>query len=662
MRLIYIILVVFCSFSCAISFAQEKSTAPTDKKKVSTEIAADSAKVKKSLIKKITDAFKFRANFRKGEEKRVIAIINRLQKPEQPRDTTIHNTYVTNNNVPISTIQKQIDSLFLDFTNSVDSTKISNIDINNLVDKLLPMVQKKIDLEKEEEKRQAKIKEIRDLLQYPYGIITTIKVNNVPVKTITEQVARNSEVYGFHPYWMNKYYLNYNYKALNTLIYYGYELNGKTGGYKTINNWDTAEVVTKAKKEGCKVILCVYDKSQKSLDAFLKNTDSQLRLISETKFLLKEKKADGINIFFENFGEGNRANFIEFISLFHKKLKAENRSYQLTITLPVIDAYHNYDIEEINPYVDRFIIDFSKKNNYGPIAPIKGSNYSLDAGIDRYLNKNISPKKVIACLTYDGILWQYKSKRSEFKFYNTIVKDYLNKYTPLYDKNNGALINIIKNKKDTISQLWFDDVQTISEKYDFILNKGVGGIGIWGLGSDDGRPEMWNALIDKTMYIKVKTTILKPPVKEGRMASWKRRILQEIGLYKKLFNHPCDFTKEDSKKMFSDDLIIVITEILFAALVLVALFCLRQQKQLGDDWTKSKMFYGILTLLSVLLTISVVLCLFLNPGFSGFGLSKSGKCETSFITVLKILGGGFLIGLLAMKFLIFPLIKPKDIP
>lgn len=48
---------------------------------------------------------------------------------------------------------------------------------------------------------------------------------------------------------MNKYYLNYNYKALNTLIYYGYELNGKTGGYKTINNWDTAEVVTKAKKK-----------------------------------------------------------------------------------------------------------------------------------------------------------------------------------------------------------------------------------------------------------------------------------------------------------------------------------------------------------------------------------------------------------------------------
>lgn len=663
MRLIYIIIIVFCSFTCTISFAQEKTNAPVSKKNVSNEIPADTVKIKKSLLKKITDAFKFRANFRKGEEKRIIAIINRLQKPEQPRDTTINNTYITNHNtVPISTIQKQIDSLFLDFTTSVDSTKISNIDINNLVDKLLPMVQKKIDLEEEEEKRQAKIKKIRDLLQYPYGVITTVRVNNIPVKTINRKVARNSEVYGFHPHWMNKYYLNYNYKALNTLIYYGYELNGKTGSYKTLNGWDTAEVIPKAKKEGCKVFLCIFDKSQKSLDEFLNNRDAQLRLIEETKFLLKEKNADGINIFFENFGDRNRNNFTEFISLLHYKLKEANRSYQLTITLPVVDQYHNYDIEEIEPFVDRFIIDFTKKNNYGPIAPLKGSDYSLGTGLDRYLNRNIPPKKIIACLTYDGILWHYKSKKSEFKFYNTIVKDYLNKYTPLYNKNNGALINIIKNKKDTISQLWFDDVQTISEKYDFILNKGVGGIGIWGLGSDDGRPEMWNALIDKTMSIKVKTTILKPPVKEGRMASWKRRIMQEIELYKKLFNHPCDFTKEDSKKMFSDDLIIIITEILFTVLVLVALYCLKQKKQLGDDWTKSKLFYGILTFLSVFLTICVVLCLFLNPGFSGFGLSKSGKCETSFITILKILGGGFVIGLLAMKFLIFPLIKPREVP
>ena len=114
--------------------------------------------------------------------------------------------------------------------------------------------------------------------------------------------------------------------------------------------------------------------------------------------------------------------------------------------------------------------------------------------------------------------------------------------------------------------------------------------------------------------------------------------------------------------MFSDNLIIIVTEILFAALVFIALYCLKQKKQLGDDWTKSKLFYGILTFLSVLLTICVVLCLFLNPGFAGFGLSTTGKCETSFITVLKILGGGFLIGLLAMKFLIFPLIKPREVP
>ena len=661
MRFTHTIIVLFLLMTCTTTFAQEKNNAPLTKKKITIEIPQDSVKVKKSLIKKIKDAFKFRANFRKGEEERIIAIINRLEKPTPPKDTTVNNTYITNNNVPISTIQKQIDSLFTDFTTSVDSTKISNIDINNLVDKLLPMVQKKIDLEKEDEKRQAKIKQIRDLLQHPYGIMTTVTINKIPVKKILKKVDRNTEVYGFHPYWMNKFYLNYNYKTLHTLIYYGYELNGKTGGYKTLNDWNTAEIIPKAKKEGCKVLLCIFDKDKKSIGHFLKNSDAQSRLITDIKTLLEEKKADGINIFFDDFGETNRANFTEFIKLFSRNLKHINPSYQVTLTLPVIDN-NNYDIAEIEPFVDRFIIDFSKKNNYGPILPLKDSNYSLDVGLDRYLNKNIAPKKIVACLTYNGILWQYKSKRSDYKFYNTITKDYLTKYTPVYDKNNGARIDIVKNKKDTLSQLWFDDVQTISDKYDFILNKGIGGIGIWGLGSDDGRPELWNALIDKTMYIKVQTTILEPPVEPSRFMSWRMRFRQELKLYEKLFKHPCDFTEADSKKMLSDDIIIMITKILFAVLIAVAVFCIIQKKKLGEDWPKNKLFYGILTFLIVVLAACIVLCLFLNPKFSGFGLSSSGKCETSLITVLKILAAGFIIGLLAMKFLIFPLIKPKEIP
>ncbi|WP_165766570.1 glycosyl hydrolase family 18 protein [Flavobacterium hercynium] len=647
--------------TCTTIFAQEKNNAPITKKKVTIEIPVDSVKVKKSLIKKIKDAFKFRANFRKGEEERIIAIINRLEKPTPSKDTTVNNTYITNNNVPISTIQKQIDSLFTDFTTSVDSTKISNIDINNLVNKLLPMVQKKIDFEKEDEKRQDKIKQIRDLLQHPYGIMTTVTINKIPVKKILRKVDRNTEVYGFHPYWMNKFYLNYNYKALHTLIYYGYELNGKTGGYKTLNDWNNAEIIPKAKKEGCKVLLCIFDKDKKSIDHFLKNSDAQSRLITDIKTLLEEKKADGVNIFFEDFGETNRANFTEFTKLFSKNLKYGKTPYQVTVTLPVINN-NNYDIAEIEPFVDRFIIDFTKKNNYGPILPLKVSNYSLDVGIDGYLNKNIPPEKVIACLTYNGILWQYKSKKSDYKFYNTIVKEYLTNHTPVYDKNNGARIDIVKNKKDTLSQLWYDDVQTISDKYDFIRNKGIGGIGIWGLGSDDGRPEMWNALIDKTMYIKVQTTVLPPPQKPGRWASWKIKFEKEKEIYRILLNTPCKFSEKHTKIMVSDDIVIMTTKILFGILVIVVAYSLNQQKKLGDDWEKRKLFYGILTFLSLVLTALVALCLFLNPKFSAFGLSADGKCETSITTVLKILAVGFIIGLIAMKFLIFPLMKPKDIP
>ena len=37
----------------------------------------------------------------------------------------------------------------------------------------------------------------------------------------------------------------------------------------------------------------------------------------------------------------------------------------------------------------------------------------------------------------------------------------------------------------------------MSKKYDFIISKNLGGIGIWALGYDDGYDQLWNALGEK---------------------------------------------------------------------------------------------------------------------------------------------------------------------
>lgn len=697
MRFLYLIFFLSLTLISGFCFAEKpRNSSDVKNYKFFSNCQIDTVKKKETLIGKIKKAFQFRSNFKKAEEERINAIFDKLSvlNNSKKKDTVTYKYYKTET-IPIKAIQSQIDSLFKNFSSSINLNQDSSKDIDQLADKLLPMMLRKIELEKIEEKKQEKLKKIRELMPYSGGAIITTKLNGITTKIIKKKILRKGEVFGFHSYSMNKNYLNYNYKALTTLLYYGYELNGETGGYKSLNGWDTAEVVDKAKKANCKVLLCVFSKDIKNTNQFLNNENAQINLVNDINILLKQRNANGVNLIFDEFGINNRVKFTNFIRLFSENIK---KSYQLTLTLPVIDKNKNYDVDELDRYIQYFIIDFSKKHSYGSISPIKGTNFSLDSGIDRYLNSSVEPKKFIACLTYNGINWEYKTPNSSYQSYKTIINKYLTNKIPLYNKNEGARIDVLDQKKDTINQIWYDDAQTLSEKYDFIFAKGVGGIGIWGLGSDDENPELWNVLIDKTMYIETKTVVPKQPkpIKEKTffddLISLNDEISEEIKLYELLFDKPCEFAKNKDKsyklygvrkygKNYENNaefkknkkikikilfnkipkIMTILNCILFVALISVAIFCNRQVRSLGNEWGKNKLFYGILIILIILLAISIMLLLFVDPSFNAFGTSPE-NCETSLGTILKILGTGFLVGLLSMQFLVFPMIQPRDIP
>jgi hypothetical protein len=46
-------------------------------------------------------------------------------------------------------------------------------------------------------------------------------------------------------------------------------------------------------------------------------------------------------------------------------------------------------------------------------------------------------------------------------------------------------------------QVWFDDVTSLGEKYDLVRDLGLAGTGIWALGYDADRPELWELLRGK---------------------------------------------------------------------------------------------------------------------------------------------------------------------
>jgi hypothetical protein len=44
------------------------------------------------------------------------------------------------------------------------------------------------------------------------------------------------------------------------------------------------------------------------------------------------------------------------------------------------------------------------------------------------------------------------------------------------------------------TQYWFENSETLSEKYRWVLRNRLGGVGIWALGYDNGYPELWQSL------------------------------------------------------------------------------------------------------------------------------------------------------------------------
>ena len=120
-----------------------------------------------------------------------------------------------------------------------------------------------------------------------------------------------------------------------------------------------------------------------------------------------------------------------------------------------------------------------------------------------YLNKtNFQADKLILGVPYYGFEWASSSNAvgantsgtGSAKFYSEIeglAQSYgklwhSSSQTPWYNYNNNGW-----------NQGWYDDSLSLSLKYDFALFNNLKGVGIWALGYDDGRPELWDLLYNK---------------------------------------------------------------------------------------------------------------------------------------------------------------------
>ncbi len=319
-------------------------------------------------------------------------------------------------------------------------------------------------------------------------------------------------VYGWHPYWSNGLQTNYDWNGLSDLCYFSYEVNSANGNAVTTHGWSTATVVTDAQANGVNVTLCATLFSGHT--TFFGSSTAQQTLITNLINLVQARNAKGVNIDFEGMGASHKVPFTNFMINLCNQMHTAIPGSEVSIALYAVDWSGVFDMPALNPYVDLFIImgyDYywSGSTTAGPGDPLynfqTSYNYTLTKSITYYLKQGASTNKLLLGLPYYGREWSTTSTSlysattgsSGTVTYKTLRQNASGYYNSRQWDGISFSTWYPSTRTGTPWQCFIDDEYALSKRFDIVNQRGIGGIGIWALGYDDGYSNYWNLIRDK---------------------------------------------------------------------------------------------------------------------------------------------------------------------
>jgi len=351
-------------------------------------------------------------------------------------------------------------------------------------------------------------------------------------------------VYGYLPYWSldSAKYLQYD--KLTDIAYFGLYINSDgtfkekvldDEGYEILEpgykNWKenktVDEIISNAKKNGVRVALTVIAHDDEDNDTFLNCRECWSVLMENVKKELKNKGLSDVNLNFEyaEYTDDEMAlKFTEFVKYVNDELDKSFSDSFLVVSAFADSAVKpriSSSLLELGRNSDGIFImayDFHRptSDQAGPVAPIDGtyanSDYDINTMLKDFLSK-ISPNKLIMGIPYYGYNWVVENedryaKRiegneergySESLVYDKILRDLEElDIEPLWDENAQVpFYSYTSPSTGSIRQVYYENENSLRIKYQITKNNNLAGIGIWALGYDGDRSELWNLIYDE---------------------------------------------------------------------------------------------------------------------------------------------------------------------
>ncbi len=365
-----------------------------------------------------------------------------------------------------------------------------------------------------------------------------------PSPEIASASARDlrRQVFGFLPYWeLADASTRLQYDLLSTIAYFGVgasasgdlvkrNADGSTSvGWAGWTSSRLTSVINEAHRHGTRVVLTVQSFAwttgqARNQSALLGSAAARLRLARQIAAAVRDRGADGVNLDFEPLSSGRADAFVAFVRSLRSELDKLARGYQ--VTFDTTGWIGNYPIEAATApgaadavFVMGYDYRTAGSSVAGSVAPLGGPGYDLTDTVRAFTDR-VAPSKVILGIPYYGRAWSTVSDapnartQSGPKFGPSAAVTYDNAVELAatngrrYDDVEASAWIAYQRKNCTTAygcvttwrEVYYDDAQSIRAKYDMINRFGLRGAGIWALGYDGTRPELYAAIAEKFLH------------------------------------------------------------------------------------------------------------------------------------------------------------------
>lgn len=355
--------------------------------------------------------------------------------------------------------------------------------------------------------------------------LTVTSPAGINIRSNQPVMEARSEVFGFAPYWTFNKLDNVDFKTLTTLAYFSITVSGDGSldkgdqGYIVWRGRKATELFQKAHDHNTRVVLTLTQMNNGEIKAIMDSPKAQERLINEAVSEVTDRGIDGINVDFEydgNPGPQYRDKFTKFVADLTAEMHKANPNSKVTVSVYAAAAKDPkiYDIGALSQISDGIFMmayDFANASadEAMPTAPLYGHDdgtywYDVSTAVEDFLTQMPAEKLILGVPWYGYNYSVYQPGiKAQTGWGGGVPQPYATAKNTIepelegWDEKGQVGWQAYYDGYGDWRMIFLEDQKSLGLKYDFAKEKNLAGVGIWALGFDGGKEDLWKVLKEK---------------------------------------------------------------------------------------------------------------------------------------------------------------------